>query len=298
VRVVADRNVGFGGGNNRAAALARGGWLVFLNPDTMVEPGWLDALLESLGDGPALATAKIVLADDPKRIDTCANQVHLSGITVCRGYGRSSDAYPDRERVLAVSGATFAVDRDTFERLGGFDERFFMYLEDTDLSLRAALLGVPIWFVPSSRVRHRHVATFGPRKLRWLERNRYLMLAKIWSRRTLVTLLPTLLLVELMTWCYALLGGTDAVRAKAGAWTWLLTHPWTVLAGRRETQRARRVSDQALLALCERQLDFAELIGSPTLRALADALAAPLLALAAATVSRGTRHAPESASRR
>src|SRR5207248_7000405 len=171
-----------------------------------------------LGEGPALATAKIVLVDDPDRIDTCANQVHLSGITVCRGYGRPASAYGNVERVLAVSGAAFAIDRDTFERLDGFDERFFMYLEDTDLSLRAALLGVPTWFVPTSRVRHRHVATFGPRKLHWLERNRYLMLAKVWSGETLLALTPTLLLVELLTWGYAMLGGPVAQRAKAGAW--------------------------------------------------------------------------------
>src|SRR5213075_3250851 len=65
VRVVAEANLGYGGANNRAARLARGRWLVFLNPDTAVEADWLDRLLAPLGDGPALATPRIVLMDQP-----------------------------------------------------------------------------------------------------------------------------------------------------------------------------------------------------------------------------------------
>jgi hypothetical protein len=267
VRVVrSERNVGFGGANNRAAALARGRWLVFLNPDTVVEPSWLDALLAPLADGPGLATAKLLLMERPERIDTCGNAVHLSGITVCRGYGRPAGRLVEQERVLAVSGACFVIDRASFERLGGFDERFFMYLEDTDLSLRAALAGLPCWFAPTSRVRHRHAPGFGTRKLYWLERNRYVMLLKLWSARTLLGLLPHLALMELLVWCYALLRGPSAVSAKRDAWRWLVDHAWLALQARRDTQRLRRVADAALLGRCAWRLDLAELVDSPWLR--------------------------------
>jgi GT2 family glycosyltransferase len=273
VRVLrSEQNLGFGGANNRAAAVARGRCLVFLNPDTLVEPGWLDALLAPLAGRPGAATAKLLLMDRPELIDTCGNAVHLSGITVCRGFGRPAERFAAPEPVLAVSGACFAIDRASFERLGGFDERFFMYLEDTDLSLRAALAGLPCHFAPASRVRHRHWPGFGPTKLYWLERNRYLMLARLWSPRTLLGLLPHLALVELLVWSYALLRGRAALAAKRDAWRWLARHLRTLLAARRRTQALRGVPDAALLPRCAWRLDLTELVGSPWLRRGAELL--------------------------
>jgi GT2 family glycosyltransferase len=287
VRVVADANLGFGVANNRAAALARGRWLVFLNPDTAVEAGWLDRLLEPLADGPALATARIVLMDRPELIDACGNEVHVSGITVCRRHGRAAAPAAATERILAVSGAAFAIDRASFERLGGFDERYFMYLEDTDLSLRAAIAGLPCWHVGASVVRHRHVPSVGPRKLFWLERNRYQMLLTVWSGPTLLRLLPSLALVEALTWTYALLGGPSALAAKAGAWRALLADPWRLARQRRRAQSQRSVPDREVVARCARRLDLQELIASPGLRAVAGAVVGPVMALCAAPLDLG-----------
>jgi GT2 family glycosyltransferase len=280
VRVIhSDENVGYGGGGNRAAMVAAGKYIVFLNPDTVVESGWLDALLAPLKAQPGLATAKILLLDEPSRIDTCANAVHLSGLTVCRGHGRSAGSFCGLEQVLAVSGAAFAIDRELFDRLGGFDERFFMYLEDTDLSLRAALLGAPVWYVGESRVHHRHVPAFGPRKLHWLERNRWLMLLKIWSGQTLLSLLPTLIVVEALTWSYALVRGPAALRAKASSWAWLLARLPGILSARRVTQRGRVADDWFLLRRCSWRLDTTELIDNRWLGLTAELLLTPVFAL-------------------
>ena len=280
VRVVrSERNVGYGGGGNLGAARAAGRFLVFLNPDTVVEPGWLDALLEPIATGPGLVTAKIVLYEDPDRIDASANSVHLSGITVRRGHGQPAAGLGATERVLAVSGCVFAIDRASFEHLGGFDERFFMYVEDTDLSLRAAVAGLPIWYAGRSRVRHNHLPAFRPGKLFWLERNRLSMLLKVWSTGTLLRLLPTVLFVELLTWAFALRGGPTAVSAKARAWLWVLANLPSVLARRRAVQRLRRVHDRELLRRCAWRLDLTELVGAPLVRRVAEAgLAVPLAA--------------------
>jgi GT2 family glycosyltransferase len=276
--VYSEQNVGYGGGGNRAAEHAVGRYLVFLNPDTIVEPGWLDALLEPLAGGPGLATAKVLLMDDPTRIDTCANAVHLSGITVCRSHRRPAECHPGLERVMAVSGAAFAIDHDLFRRLGGFDERFFMYLEDTDLSLRAALTGAPCWYVGTSRIRHRHAPAFGPHKFHWLERNRWLMLLKVWSLPTLIRMVPVLGLVEMLTWGYALLGGPTALRAKFSAWLWLLSRPAALASARRATQRLRVVDDRELLNRCAWRLDTTELIGNRLLGRSVEFALTPLFA--------------------
>jgi GT2 family glycosyltransferase len=79
-------NLGFGGGNNLGSSYANGSYLGFLNPDTMVEPDWLDELVMVLENESTvgLATSKILLLNNPDRINTCGNDMHISGIT-CRG---------------------------------------------------------------------------------------------------------------------------------------------------------------------------------------------------------------------
>lgn len=267
-----DKNIGFGAANNRSARVARGQYLVFLNPDTVAEPGWIDTLIAPLVESPGLSTPKLLFMERPDRINTCGNSVHLSGITVCRGYGRLSSSFEAKERILAVSGACFAIDRASFEQLGGFDERFFMYLEDTDLSLRAAQAGLSCWFVPDSRVRHRHAPSFSPNKIQWLERNRWMLTIKLWSARTLLGLLPALLMMEVLVWGYAIVRGPGAMRAKVASYLWLISRLPRLLKARRDTQRRRRVPDRELLARCAWRLDLTELVTWRPLRIALDLL--------------------------
>src|SRR5919204_388230 len=100
----------------------------------------------------------------------------------------------------AVRGACFAVPRPLFARLGGFDERLFLYFEDTDLSLRARLAGHRCLAVPGAVVVHDHRPGFSPAKLRYLERNRWWTLLKLYRVRTLLALAPVLGLSEVVAW--------------------------------------------------------------------------------------------------
>ncbi len=215
--VSAGRNGGYGAGNNIGARLTTGEYLVILNPDTEVEAGWLDPLLDVLRDRPevGLVTPTILLKGDGEKVNACGNDVHLTGLAFCAGLNRPAPPVSAPPRaVAAVSGAAFAVRREVWERLGGFDERFFMYLEDTDFSLRARRLGHDILHVPASRIRHRYSARVGATKLYHLERNRLLMLRKNLSPRTLALLSPALLLTELLTWAFCLRQGRAYARAK------------------------------------------------------------------------------------
>ena len=207
VRIIRnEHNLGFGQGNNLGAQWATGDYLVFLNPDTIVEPGWLEALITALEDNPraGLATSKILLLNDPERINTCGNTIHLTGLTLCRGLRYSKAAFSQRESVAAVSGAAFAIRRELFEQLGGFDEDFFLYMEDTDLSWRARLAGWDCLYVPESIVLHDYTLRLTPHKVFYQERNRYLMLLKCFRWPTLLILFPALLLAEFVTWGFVI----------------------------------------------------------------------------------------------
>src|SRR5207244_2520602 len=143
----------------------------------------------------------------PQLVDTFGNEVHISGITTSRGWGESADSYTRLEEVSAISGACFAMSGALFQQLGGFDERLFLYYEDTDLSLRARLAGYRCIAVPDARVLHDHRAGFSAAKLRYLERNRWWTLLKIYRWRTIIALVPVLLMGELVAWAMAVRSG-------------------------------------------------------------------------------------------
>lgn len=259
VRVIRNEaNLGFGQGSNVGARQAKGRYLAFLNPDTVVEPGWLEALIAALEADPqaGLATSKVLLLADPEHINTCGNEVHFTGLTLCRGMGMERSALADLEEVGAVSGAAFAIRRDLFEALGGFDEAFFLYMEDTDLSWRARLAGYRCIYVPFSVVLHDYTLRFGPKKTFYQERNRYLMLLKGLQWRTWLVLLPALLLAEAVTWEFVLLRERQRLANKVQAYAWIVRHWGQVMESRRRTQALRKARDHDLLARCSYRLSF------------------------------------------
>jgi len=253
-------NRGFGQGSNVGARRAEGAYLAFLNPDTVVEPGWLGALIEALEADPqaGLATSKILLLADPAQINTCGNEMHYTGLTLCRGLGMDRGAYSEPAQVSAVSGAAFAIRRDVYEALGGFDEDFFLYMEDTDLSWRARLAGYKCLYVPQSVLHHDYGLRFGPEKTFYQERNRYLMLLKGLRWQTLLILLPALGIAEVITWSFVLLRERKHRANKLRAYAWIMTHWGQIMRSRRQTQSMREVPDRDLIADCVYRLAYTQ----------------------------------------
>lgn len=255
-------NLGYGGGNNLGAQQAHGRYLVFLNPDTVPTAGWLAALITALEDDPraGLATSKVLFLDRPERVNTAGNNLHLTGLTLCRGLGRPVMVMDEPAVVGAVSGAAFAIRWDLFELLGGFDERFFMYMEDTDLSLRAQIAGYHCLYIPHSLIYHDYALHFGPQKSYYQERNRYLMLLKAFRWPTLFLLMPALALAEVVTWSYVLLQDRQNWTNKLRAYGYVLRHWRQIMVERHETQRLRQVPDRELLRRSVYRLDYAQAI--------------------------------------
>jgi GT2 family glycosyltransferase len=252
------KNLGFGAGNNLGASLANSEYLAFLNPDTLVEPGWLEALVNALQADPriGLVTSKILLLDNPGRINTCGNNVHLSGLTLCRGMGEPCSEYNHKSEVGSISGAAFAIRRELFQTLSGFDEDFFLYMEDTDISLRARLAGYPCIYVPDSVVYHEYTLKFTPDKTYYQERNRYMMLMKSFKWVTLLVLLPILVLAEVVTWGFALVRDRKNLGNKFRAYAWVVSRRDLILAKRREIQSKRCIPDKDLLKASQYDLDY------------------------------------------
>jgi GT2 family glycosyltransferase len=250
VRIIeSDHNGGYAGGNNLGVEHAAGEVLAFVNPDTRAEPNWLTELVRPLirDRSIGMTTSKIVRMDARDTINTCGNDISLSGITTCRAAGEIAGNIDTDEDVPAVSGAACAIRRDLFQRLGGFDDRFFMYLEDTDLSWRVRMAGYRCRLAARSVIAHDYSFRLTATKTERVERNRYLMLAKNLSIRSLIMLIPAFLAGEVATWGWALSHGPRHMVAKTKAIVWMLGHLRLVLAMHARTQATRRVSDATLL---------------------------------------------------
>jgi N-acetylglucosaminyl-diphospho-decaprenol L-rhamnosyltransferase len=218
VRLLANaENVGFGRACNQGARMATGSLLVFLNPDVLATPGWLDVLTRRMEEHPDAAI--------------------VAPQSVAPGQVRAVSPAPGRlaEEAAAVPGCAMMMRRAAWEALGGFDERIFLYWEDTELCWRAWMGGWRVLEDLEARVVHTRGASGGG--ARWdaeatknglyahLKLLSWPLVARFGARQALKTALRL------------------AVGRGGGllhAWRWNLTHLGETLARRRELRRHAR----------------------------------------------------------
>jgi len=168
VRVIdAGGNLGFARANNLGIAATAGDYVLLLNPDTVVPPGAIQALVEALDRNPDAAVAGPRLVDATGAAELSFGPAispwgELTQKVLMRLYDRRLGPvvrYVERRSRDAgerawVSGACLLIRRTDLEAVGGLDERFFLYTEDVDLCTSLRARGRRILFVPASEVRH------------------------------------------------------------------------------------------------------------------------------------------------
>jgi GT2 family glycosyltransferase len=189
-RVIRNReNRGFCAANNQGIAVARGELVALLNNDAEAEPGWLEALRGAFVGRPeiGMAASKILVWEDPKRIDKVGHLIYPDGQNRGRGTGAiDTGQFESMEECLWPDGCAAMYRKRMLDEIGGFDEDFFAYADDAELGLRARIAGWRCLYVPDAVVRHHRGATLGlgsARRLVLIERNRVLLAAKLfpWS---------------------------------------------------------------------------------------------------------------------
>ena len=157
-------NLGFVGACNAGAAAARGRYLLFLNNDTQVAPGWLDALRACFDDVPDCGIAGARLLDPDGRLQECGALVFADGSAWnCGRFEDPSDPrYLYRRECDYVSGAVLMIPAVLFRDLGGFDARYApAYYEDTDIAFAVRAAGRRVLVQPASTVIHCEGVTAG-----------------------------------------------------------------------------------------------------------------------------------------
>lgn len=177
-------NRGFAGGNNAGIRVAVGRYVVLLNNDTTVDPGWLAALSLATRRHPeaGMFTPKILNYYRRDEIDNTGHVIYPDGLARGRHRLEKDDGRFDEEgEALWPSGCAGVYRKDMLDEIGLLDEAFFAYGEDVDLGLRARWAGWNCYYVPDAVVYHKYSATTGaysPGKVFLVERNRLWILFK------------------------------------------------------------------------------------------------------------------------
>ncbi len=261
VRLVeAGENLGYCGGNNLGILHATQPYVALLNNDTTVEPGWLAQLLAELEAHPeaAACSSLVLLPGDPPRVHYAGSEAHVLGHIANLHYLRplasvERELRPCETGVYVGSSVLFR--RGALDDVGLLEERFFIYEDELDLSLRLRMKGWTIRWTPRSVVWHftgtpglavRTRQAYPPRRAFLVTRNRWLVIARLYQVRTILLLLPLLVGYEGAWWVAMLRRKCGRQVIEALGWNWR-NRRW-VLHQRRMIQATRTVGDPALMS--------------------------------------------------
>ncbi len=219
------RNLGFCLGNNIGVRQSRGEYVILLNNDTELEPGFLTAMVTTAASRAdvGMVASQILLDHDPTLLDSAGIEVDGVGMSWNRHLGLPAKDEPlEPQEVFGPSAAAGLYKRAMLDQVGLLDEDYFIYYEDVDLAWRGQRAGWRCLYAPAAKVRHIHSGTTG----RWstfktylLGRNKVWTMLKNYPTASLWRNLPLIIIYEKAAILYSLifLHKTAALRGRLAA---------------------------------------------------------------------------------
>ena len=243
-------NVGVPEGLNIGIKNSNGEFLVFLNNDLTVNKNWLNAFFSAYKKyGNALYQPKSLKMKNLEQIDGVGNMINLFGFGFSRGKGEPDIGKYDKniEEISYASGTCMFLPKKIIDEIGVFDKTLFAYHEEVDLGWRARLFGYKSYYVPESLIHHFGSAHWGWSKTKFylLERNRWIVLLKNYSGKTIAKLLPSLFLIEIILLGFFIKKGL--FKEKIHSYASILMSLNHIRKNRKIIQAKRKVDDVELI---------------------------------------------------
>ena len=206
-----NENFGYCEGNNIGIREAKGDYIIILNPDTIVESNWIEALISAYNKfGEGLYQPKHLSLNEKTVYMSAGNMLNIFGFGYAREKGnKDENQFNKIEEIGYASGTCLFTSSAVLKKVGLFDPFIFLYHDDLDLGWRASQLGIKSYYVPTSLIYHAesYSLKWSAEKFYWLERNRKYCILTHYSKQTYSKIFPTLLAVDFFVWMYYLTKG-------------------------------------------------------------------------------------------
>ena len=218
-------NLGYCTATNQGFAASRGEYIIVLDDDTVLEPGFLSAMVAAAqsADDIGMVASQIVLDHAPELIDSAGIEVDWAGLAWNRHIGQpAADEPTEPVEVFGPAGAGGLYRRRMLDQIGWLDEDYFIYYDDSDIAWRGQRAGWRCVYTPQAKVRHVHSATSGkwsPFKTYLLGRNKLWTMIKNYPFGSFLLHSPIILAYETAAIVYGIfvLRSTSALRGRLAA---------------------------------------------------------------------------------
>ncbi len=251
-----EKNLGFAGGNNFLIKKSKSKYVIIMNDDVEVERDWINELVRfSERSNADICQPKVLSLKNKKMFEyagASGGYIDKYGYPFCRGrvfdkvekdYGQ----YDSPSRIFWACGSCMLIKRSLLDKIGGFDEDFFMYGEELDLCWRANLSGFKIYSVPSSKVYH--LGSYSIKRARMeqekefmIHRNVLLVFLKNYSSSTIRRLIVQRVFLEIVS----ALAFPKKFFPVVKSLIWVVKNKKKIEKEHKEVQKLRKVEDSEL----------------------------------------------------
>lgn len=258
VKIIANKkNVGFCHGNNQAFNISKGKYILFLNNDTEVTPGFLTPLVEAMeqDENVGIVQPKISKLREKEKLDACCSFYTNTGFLYHYGYAQNKKIgkYNEILPFYSAKGACFLVRSEIIKKIGLFDEAYIAYFEETDFCHRVLLSGKKILYQPESEIFHLGGADNKQNTQRSVQfnsyKNRIRTYIKNFSTLELIKMLPIHIIVCIgIATVYVFMGKKNVSFAILSAILWNVVHISETIKKRKLVQnKFRKIKDKEYL---------------------------------------------------
>lgn len=254
-------------------------YFVIANMDTRMTRDWLRELVIGIERDKEIGIVQSKMLLYPKnkeewkkpKMNSIGNIINFLGFGFTNGYNESDEKIAGYPEIGYASGCSFITRKDVLDNIGFYDEEYYMYHDDIEMSTRVKLAGYKIVLAPKSVIYHKYEFSRSVQMIYFMERNRFLFIFQYYKIPTILIILPPLIVMQLGMILYFIKGKIFKSSIKVLVY-FLKPNTWSkIIQKRKEIGKIRKVKDKEIIKNYEGRILFQE-IANPVLNYIVNPL--------------------------
>lgn len=231
-------------------------YFVIANMDAKFDQNWLGELVKAVGADEKIGIAQSKILLYPKteeewkkpKINSLGNVIHFLGFGFTKGYNKSDYRIKELPEIKGyASGCSFIIKKKVIDKIGGYNEEYYMYHDDLEISWKAKLAGYKIVLAPKSIMWHKYDFARSVLMLYYMERNRYITIFTFYSLPTLLLIFPAVIFMDFGILLYSIINGWFITKLKVYGY-FLNPKSWLkIFKQRQKIKRFRKIKESEII---------------------------------------------------